>query len=239
MKQDGVVITRATIYENPHLDKNQVKFLEQLYGGSEMGRQELLGELIEKVKGALWDYQNIEDNRVLETEVPELSRTVVAIDPAVTSKTTSDETAISVVGKEPKNEYVPEEQFYLLENEGMREPPHVWARRAIDLYHKYEADAIVAEVNNGGDMVEHTIKTIWPNAPVKQVRATKGKVTRAEPSSLLYQKNCVHHVGVFGPLEDQMVNFGYESKPEHDDRVDSLVWAITELSTDEPFFYFG
>jgi predicted phage terminase large subunit-like protein len=158
-----------------------------------------------------------------------MTRIVVAIDPAVTSGEDSDQTGITVSGRTPDGHY------YVLESVGLRVSPDAWARRAIELYHKFKADRIVAEKNNGGDMIELLLKAVDPTVPVKLVTATRGKHVRAEPISSLYEQSRVHHwqSADLAALEDQMVSWTPESK-ESPDLLDSLVWGITELSVASP-----
>jgi predicted phage terminase large subunit-like protein len=175
------------------------------------------------VPGALWNHGIIEAARV--SAVPELVRIVVAIDPAVTSGDDADETGIVVVGKDKS------EQGYVLADCSGQYAPIEWANVAINAYRTHGADRIVAEVNNGGEMVEGTIRMVDPNVAFTAVRASRGKVTRAEPVSALYEQGRVHHLGVFPALEDQMCAFtpDINRAAGSPDRVDALVWALAEL----------
>ena len=155
-------------------------------------------------------------------------RIVVGIDPAVSSSEGSDETGIIVAGKDERG------HGYVLEDLSGRYDPAGWARAAISAYYRYNADRIVAEVNNGGEMVESTLRTIDKNVSYTAVRASRGKFTRAEPVAALYEQGRVHHVGAFPELEDQMTGFVADldrAKFGSPDRVDALVWALTELLT--------
>lgn len=215
----GTVEVTGSSYEN--LDNLSIRYRETVlsrYEGTRLGRQEIHGEILDDVPGALWNRAMLDDNRV--SEAPPLSRIVVAVDPAVTAKDGSDETGIVVGG-------VVGEHGYVLEDCSLKASPAKWARRAIWAYYKWEADRIVAEGNQGGDMVKHTIHTEDPNVPVKLVRATKGKYTRAEPVAALYEQERIHHVGVHPELEDQMCT--YVPGEDSPDRMDALVWAFTEL----------
>jgi predicted phage terminase large subunit-like protein len=158
---------------------------------------------------------------------PELVRIVVAIDPAVSQNENSDETGIIVAGVDRIG------HIYVLEDLSGKYAPHEWARKSIDAFNRHKADRIIAEVNNGGLMVETTLRAVISFVPFKAVHASRGKVTRAEPISALYEQRKVHHVGAFDKLEDQMLAFtsdfdrsraGYSP-----DRVDALVWAVTEF----------
>jgi phage terminase large subunit-like protein len=154
---------------------------------------------------------------------PELRRTVIAIDPAVTAGEHADETGIVVAGVGYDG------LAYVLRDASGRYSPNEWATRAINLFRLHEADRIVAETNNGGEMIELTLRTVWPEVPFKPVSASKGKQARAEPVAALYEQGRVRHVGGFPALEDQMCNWEPGSGAASRDRVDELVWALTEL----------
>ena len=218
------VVSRGTTDDNPYLHADVRAELQRQYGGTRLGRQELGGELLEDIEGALWQYGWIEQSRVREH--PNLRRVVVTIDPAATSSEDADETGIVVAGLGDDGD------FYVLEAHGVRLSPHGWANRALDLYDTHRADKIIAEVNNGGEMVVSTIRSVRLNAPVESIHASRGKTLRAEPVASLYEQGRVHHCGMFGPLEDQQCSFPVAS--EHDDLVDALVYAITELADSGP-----
>jgi phage terminase large subunit-like protein len=220
------IVTRGSSYENRgNLAPAFFQQIVRKYEGTRLGRQELEAELLEDTPGALWNHGLIEAGR-LRTP-PELVRVVVAIDPAVTSGEESDETGIVVVGRDGKG------HGYVLADCSGRYAPNEWAKIAITAYKTHGADRIVAEVNNGGDMVEATIRMIDPNVAFKEVHASRGKVVRAEPVAALYEQGRAHHIGGFGPLEDQMTNFTSDFDRDaagySPDRVDALVWAFTEL----------
>src|SRR6202030_2162916 len=220
------VVTRGSSYENR--GNLPPAFFDQIirkYEGTRLGRQELEAELLEDTPGALWSHVLIEASRL--QSAPEMTRVVVAIDPAVTSGEEADETGIVIAGKDNKG------HAYVLADISGRYPPTEWARLAITAYATHRADRIVAEVNNGGDMVEATIRMVDPNVAFTAVRASRGKVVRAEPVVALYEQGRAHHIGTFPQLEDQMTSFtsdidraeaGYRP-----DRVDALVWAFSEL----------
>ena len=165
----------------------------------------------------------IDETRLPKDEEKELSHIIVAVDPAVTSHEGSDETGIVVVGKDNLN------QFYVLEDLSGRHSADEWGRIAIRAYYEWEADRIVAEVNNGGDLVERLIRTIDTNVPYRSVRASRGKMMRAEPVAALYEQKRVHHIGHFAELENQMCTYVGAVKPSPD-RLDALVWGLAELS---------
>jgi len=224
------VVTRGSTYENranlapPFLDQ-----IIRKYEGTRLGRQELEAELLDDVPGALWTRSIIEAARALTA--PSLIRVVVAIDPAATSTADADETGIIVAGKDGQG------QGWVLADASGRYQPTEWAKTAIAAYRAHRADRVVAEVNHGGEMVEATLRAIDPNVSFAAVRASRGKVTRAEPVSALYEQGRVHHLGTFPQLEDQMCGFvpaGHgdverRSAGHSPDRVDALVWALTNL----------
>jgi phage terminase large subunit-like protein len=230
-----VVVTRGSSYDNKaNLAPTFFAQIVKKYEGTRLGRQELNAELLEDTPGALWSHAIIDAARM--TAAPLLQRIVVAIDPAVTSGEDADETGIVVVGKDANG------HGYVLQDLSGKYSPTEWARIAVAAYQTHRADRIVAERNNGGNMVDATIRMIDPNVALSTVWASKGKVTRAEPVSALYEQGRMHHIGPFPQLEDQMANFttdfdraaaGYSP-----DRVDSLVWACTELLV-EPMKGFG
>jgi phage terminase large subunit-like protein len=155
-------------------------------------------------------------------EVPDMQRVVVGIDPAVTHSANSDETGIVVAGRGV------DDRFYVLSDKSIKASPDGWMREAIDAFYLYDADKVIAEVNNGGDLVERLLRTIDSNVPYKKVTATRGKMVRAEPIAALYEQKRVSHVGNFDILETQMCEYNGEGKSP--DRMDALVWALTELS---------
>jgi phage terminase large subunit-like protein len=225
-------VVRGTSFDNrANLSDDWFDTLIKSYEGTRIGRQELYGEILEDNPGALWTQSCIESARV-DAPYP-LTRIVVAIDPAVTSNEESDETGIVVVGIDGQN---PEHMYVLQDDSGIY-TPREWASRAIMLYRKWEADRIIGEVNQGGDMVESTLRNVDPNIPYTSVRATRGKELRAEPVSALYEQGRVHHVGrgddavALAKLEDQMVNWNPQTSKDSPDRVDALVWACTELAS--------
>jgi predicted phage terminase large subunit-like protein len=234
------IITRGRTLDNSaNLAPTFISGILNKYGGTRLGRQEIEGELLDDTPGALWQQKWIDDARVAAMPWGGLTRVVVAIDPAVTSGEDADETGIICAGVDANG------AVYVLEDASGRYQPHEWANKAINLYKKHHADRIVAEINNGGGLVEATIRSVDPNISYKGVHASRGKVTRAEPISALYEQGKVHHVGTFTELEDQMVSFTSDfsraSAGYSPDRLDSAVWAITELALTKQRaqFYFG
>ena len=197
--------------------------LRERYEGTTLGRQELYAELIESHEGALWQMAMIDRARMPQDHDQELTQIIVAVDPAVTANKNSDETGILVVGKDYQN------HFYILEDLSGRHSVDKWCRIVVDAFYDWGADRVIAEVNNGGDLVERAIRNIDPNTPYRQVRATRGKIVRAEPISALYEQDRVHHIGVFPELESQMCTFTGDTQSSPD-RLDALVWGLTELS---------
>lgn len=221
---DGVVVvTRGSTYDNrANLAPSFLAQIIRRYEGTRLGRQELEGELLDDVLGALWTYSMIERDRVQEgPHELDWQRIVVGVDPAATNTEESSETGIIVAGIDIYG------AGYVLEDCSLRGTPLEWARAAVDAYDRWGADRVVAEVNNGGLMVEQTLRTVRENLPVTQVRASRGKMTRAEPVAALYEQSRVHHVGGFPQLEDQMTS--YDDTGESPDRMDALVWALTDL----------
>lgn len=218
--EPDTVVTRGSTYENrANLSPKSLEKFEKKYAGTRLGRQELYAVLLLDMPGALWTLNLIDRDRVRES--PELKRIVVAVDPATTATEESSETGI-IVGALCKNNH-----GYVLEDATLTGSPHEWATAAIEAFDRWQADRIVIEVNQGGDMVEHTLRTVRRDVPIKQVRATRGKQTRAEPISALYEQGLIHHVGAFPELEDQMTTWvPGEDSP---DRMDALVWCMTEL----------
>jgi len=184
-------------------------------------RHVFLGHWLESSEGLLWNMDLIDKFRV--TEAPILKRVIVAVDPAITAKAGSDETGIIVVGLSIDN------RGYVLEDGSGTYSPNEWATKAVQLYKKWNAKEIVAEVNQGGDMVENTIKVVDPLIHVHKVHATKGKFVRAEPVYALYQMGRVSHLGYFGKLESQMVTWNPDDNHTSPDRMDALVWGLSRL----------
>ncbi len=222
---EGTARTHATLFDNPHNPREWVDMMRRRYEGTRLGRQELDGQLIEDVEGALWTRQMIEAARV--DWHPDLVVVVVAIDPAATSTASSADTGIIVAGLGVDG------HAYVLADRTCHLPPDGWGQRAVRAYKHHKADRIVAEVNNGGEMVEHVILTVDNRVPYRPVHASRGKQTRAEPVAALFgnppkRPPRVHLVGGFPELEDQLCTWVPEDA-DSPDRLDALVWAITDL----------
>lgn len=228
--KDTVVTSGSTLDNQANLAKNTVKQLYDRYGGTRLGRQELEGEILGDIPGALWNREDIDNARVAEAP-DDLEKVVVAVDPAASSNEGSDENGIVVVGfARDKDGYA---HGYVLEDASLKGTPEEWAKTAVRMYRKWQADKIIAEKNNGGEMVGSVIKAVDRSLPVKLVHATRGKVVRAEPISALYEQGRIHHVGQFDLLEDQMCVFSIDNIRNENtgspDRVDALVWGLTEI----------
>jgi predicted phage terminase large subunit-like protein len=218
----GVAVTRGHTFENAaNLAPAALAELRARYDGTRLGRQELYAEIIDDVPGALWQRSQFDHARV--AAAPELQRLVIAVDPAVTSGTNADATGIIAAGL-GRNGHV-----YVLADGTLQASPDVWARRVITLYEQFAADLVIGEANQGGDLVATLLHTLQPTLPFKSVHANRGKVLRAEPVAALYAQGVVHHAGVFHALEDEMCRFAPGSLGASPDRVDALVWAVTEL----------
>lgn len=223
VKDERVPKSRLRTADNlAHLAPDAIVDLQARYAGTSRGRQELEGEWLEDVDGALWERSAIEEGRRSRGQVPELVRVVVAVDPAVTSGENADETGIVVCGLGSDG------HGYMLADESCRLSPDRWARRAVRAYEHHRADRVVAEVNNGGDLVEVTLRAVDPSVPYRKLHASRGKRLRAEPVAALYEQGRVHHVGAFEELEDQLCGWTADARTSPD-RMDALVWALTDL----------
>jgi phage terminase large subunit-like protein len=231
---ESVAITRGSTYENrSNLAPAFFAQIIKKYEGTRLGRQELLAELLLDVPGALWTRDTLEKYRTRTH--PPLVRIVVAIDPAASANDESSETGIVVAGMDGKG------HGYVLDDLSMKDSPAQWGETAVLAFDHYQADRIIGETNNGGDMVEHVVRTAAEqlhrdgkrqssDVAFKQVRASRGKHTRAEPVAALDEQGRIHHVGMLAQLEDQLCTWiPGEASP---DRLDARVWAITELMLD-------
>jgi len=230
MRDKNTAITIGTTYDNSeNLAPSFLHTIVKKYEGTRLGRQELNAEILDDMPGALWRRSDIDACRV--AVAPEMTRIVVAIDPAVSTNEGSDETGIVAAGKGIDG------RWYILADRSGKYSPDAWAREAIALYKLLDADRVIGEVNNGGDMIENTLRNIDRNVSYKAVRASKGKAVRAEPVAALYEQQRVSHVGSHPVLEDQMAIFTSDydrTKMKYSpDRMDALVWAMTELAIEE------
>lgn len=225
---NSVVVTTGSSYENrSNLAPKWFSKILTKYEGTRLGRQEINAELLEDNPNALWHLANIDKHRWPEDKkVPDLVRIVEGVDPAVTANADSDETGIIVVGRDARTPC----HFYVLEDRSLSAKPDVWATAVVAGYQLHQADRVVAEVNNGGDLVEAILRTKDLSFAYKAVHASRGKVTRAEPIAALYEQGRVHHVGTLGSLEDQLCDYDPRTTKKSPDRMDALVWAIWELN---------
>ena len=222
--QPTTVVTRGSTYDNrENLAPSFLDSIIKRYENTRLGRQELQGEIIEDVEGALWTLMMLDELRV--DEPPDLERIVVAVDPAVSAHQDSDETGIVAVGIGVDGE------GYVLADRSCRLSPDGWGRRVVGAYHDLEAERVVVESNQGGDLVVSLLATVDPSVPVKRIHASRGKRLRAEPVAARYEQARVHHVGVFPELEDQMMSFAGDSGGA-DDRVDARVHGLPEAVLD-------
>jgi predicted phage terminase large subunit-like protein len=222
-KHPGTRISTGSTYDNrANLAPSFVETIVRRFEGTRLGRQELYAEVLEDNPGALWKRDQIDAARVAKLPT-DLVRIVVAIDPAVTSHEGSDETGIIVVGVDRTG------HGFVIDDLTGRYKPQEWATVAVNAFGIHRANLIVGEINNGGEMVEHTIRTVNPRIPFKAVHASRGKRTRAEPISALYEQGKVHHVGSLPELEDQMCGWSAASNEKSPDRLDAAVWGLHEL----------
>jgi len=226
LNDPSCVVTKGTTYDNrANLAENFFKTVITKYEGTRLGSQELLGVLLEEAEGALWSREILDATRVREFDWKrDAVRIVVAVDPAITSnKETSDECGIIVAAIDSVGH-----GFVLADYSGIYTPA-TWAKKAVKAYKMFEADRIVAEGNQGGEMVKHTILTEDSAVPVKIVHASRGKAARAEPISSLFEQNRAHIVSSLTQLEDQLCTWEPLSGTASPDRLDGMVWALTEL----------
>ena len=221
-----VVVTRGSSYENRvNLAPNYIKRVIKKYEGTRLGRQELYAEVLDDVEGGFWTRALLDKYRIKKGDrLPEMVRIAIAVDPATTSGADSNETGIMAGGKGTDG------KMYLFDDLSGVFTPEQWARRVVTNYDRFEADAVVGEANNGGDLVERNIRTIEHQGPVKyrKVNASRGKHVRAEPASTIHEQGKIVFVGQFPQLEDQLIFFtpeGYEGVGSPD-RGDAFVWLV-------------
>lgn len=236
INRPDVHVTKGRTYDNiANLADVFVQTIVRQYEGTRLGRQELEADLLSDTPGSLWSISQLDTFRVARH--PALERTVVAVDPAAKDATKKKDAATDETGGTHGivvSARGIDKHGYILQDGSIQGSPKEWAQRAVDLYMQYEADAIVVETNQGGEMVISTIRSISPFIPIIEVKASKAKWARAEPISSIYEKGLVHHVGTFPDLEDQMsmmTNTGFDGAGSPD-RVDALVWGMTHLFQD-------
>ncbi|MCK5644810.1 MAG: DNA-packaging protein [Gammaproteobacteria bacterium] len=209
-----------TTYDNPLLDPADIAILEASMTARAV-RQEIYADYLDNSEFALFNYDDIEAARVAEAPL-NLQRIVVGVDPAATSKKTSNMTSIVTAARKG-------DDYYIMSDDTGIYKPLQWAQRVVNSYRMWNADRIIGEVNNGGDMIESNIRTIDSSVSYKSVHASRGKAIRAEPIAALYEQGLVHHVGNFRELETQMTTWSPHDG-DSPDRIDAMVWALTELS---------
>ena len=226
MKAKGTYLTNGSTYEN--CDNLSAKFLETMkvrYENTRTGDQEIHGKLLMEKENALWKERSI---TYKDISIEDINKITIGVDPAVTGKESSDETGIVVAGKGKDG------KLYILDDLSGKYQSCEWAKKVVEAYKKYSADCVVAEVNNGGDLVEAMLRGIDRYIPYKSVRAIRGKVSRAEPVALLYESSLVHHKRRFKELETQMTNISRDDEKitPSPDRLDAMVWAINDLTSE-------
>lgn len=233
-EEGKVEVTLGNTKDNEsNLAKSFIEKIYNKYEGTRLGRQELAGEILGDIQGALWRLSVIDlyrhritfdEHGYRKNTLPDMHRILVGVDPAISSNPNSDEHGIVVAG-------MSDGEGYILEDGSMQGSPLEWAQKAVSLHDKWNADGVVVEVNQGGEMCASTLRTVRPNLNVIMVHASRGKHIRAEPVSSLYEQGRIHHVGCFPELEEQMThmtNMGYVGQ-KSPDRCDALVWVLTEL----------
>ena len=226
MAEPGTVVTEGSTYDNR--ENLAPRFLDSIikkYEGTRLGRQELHGEVLDDNPDSLFKLSDVEGARV--AKLPPLTRIVVAMDPATTSNEDSDEWGIIAAGQDGRDPA----HFYVLDDQSGIYTPDQAAKVAVRLYHRLQADRLVGEANNGGDMIEALVRHQDANVAYRKVTASRGKLTRAEPVSALYEQHRVHHNGQFGELETQMSDWNPKLGQDSPDRMDAMVWAVTELAS--------
>jgi len=225
-ERHDTVCTFGNTYENAlNLPAAFLGEIISRYEGTRVGRQEIHAEFLENVEGALWSRALLEKQTVVKPREA-FDRIIVAIDPSVSAKGLGDETGIIVVGKLKDTAYV-------LGDYSLKQSPLNWANKAVEVYHKYQADRVIVEANQGGDLLNQLLQSVDATLPIKPVYATRGKVVRAEPVAALYEQGRVFHVPGLSRLEDQLCSYNGAGKSP--DRLDALVWGITHLMLNSPY----
>ena len=226
LQKSGLVLTRAATADNrSFLAPNFVEAMQDAYGGTRLGEQELGGNLLDNLTGALWTQEMIE--AAYAPGVPALSKVVIAIDPPSTSGPKADACGIIVAGL--CGDSVRQQAIILHDSTVSGLTPLGWAQLAINLFHSWKADYLIAEVNQGGEMVTTVLSTVDPHVPVRSVWASKSKALRAQPVAALYEQGRVKHAEKFRELERELCKLGGAETGKSPDRADALVWAITDL----------
>lgn len=226
MKASGLLMTQGRTMDNAdYLAPTFMSAMDEAYGGTRLGRQELSGEFIEDLPGALWTRDMLE--RAFTPKAPEMSKIILAIDPPVTSGTRSDACGLVVAGVAGTGRAA---KAYILHDGSVQgRSPEGWAKAAIKLAQGWEVDYVLAEVNQGGEMVGSVLRMFDSHIPIRTVHASRSKVARAEPVAALYEQGRVMHCRRFTELEDELAAMGTETLRKSPDRADALVWAVSEL----------
>ncbi|MGO8799583.1 MAG: DNA-packaging protein [Roseiarcus sp.] len=226
----NAIVTHGTTFDNvDHLAGAFLKRITARYDGQRIGRQELFAEILEEAPGALWTRELIERHRVTGSAAPsDYAEIVIGVDPPATSGARADECGIIVAGKAADGAI-----YVLADLSSQGDTPAAWAARVVAAYRRFNANRVVAEANNGGEMVADVLRQCEANLPVRSVTATRGKYLRAEPIAAAYERGMVRHAGVFSKLEDQLCalapDFDARSAGYSPDRADALIWAIADL----------
>jgi phage terminase large subunit-like protein len=220
-----VVTTGSTFDNAANLAPSFLAHMKKTYSHTSLGQQELYGKILTQREGALWSRSMF---RYEHVNIDRLRRLVIAVDPAITCHAQSDETGIVVVGQTEDGTGV------LINDLSGKFPPSDWSRKVVEAYWYYKADRVVAEMNRGGDMVEKMIKSVDPTVSFKGVRATRGKIIRAEPVAALYEQKKVVHLQCFERLEEQLCHYTHDTTGYSPDRLDALVWGLSEIFLTHP-----
>ena len=235
LEDDSVCISTGTTYDNrENLAPAFYKSIIKRYEGTRLGRQELLAEILDDNPNALFTREDIDNNRIKKEDLPQMDRIHVGVDPAVTSEDDSNDTGIVVVGQDENDHY------YVIADMTCHKKPMGWATQALKAFCWNEADMMIGEVNNGGDLIEAVIRSIpkdemqgidisGEDVPYKSVRATRGKAIRAEPVGAICQQGRLHIVDTLPELEDQMVQYDPETSENSPDRYDAMVWGVVSI----------
>ncbi|MDR1366068.1 MAG: terminase family protein [Holosporales bacterium] len=222
--RDDVFLTKGSTFENEsNLAPQYIEQMTKRYSGTKIGAQELYAEIVEDNTAALWSWRMIENAHKVPPDM-QLQQIVIGIDPAITTNNRSDETGIIVAGIDEMG------RILVLEDASAKDPSDLWAAKVAQCYAKYNANAVVVEINAGGDLVEQILLATNKTMHIKKVRASNGKLVRAEPISMFYKMGKVFHNQIFTELEKQMTSYTAKPGEKSPDRLDALVWALTELT---------
>jgi phage terminase large subunit-like protein len=230
LNDKNTIVTHGTTFDNvDHLAEAFLARIAARYDGRRIGRQELFAEILEEAPGALWTRELIERHRISGSAAPgDYVEMVIGVDPPATSGARADECGIIVAARAGDGAI-----YVLADLSSHGDTPAAWAARVVAAYRRFGANRVVAEVNNGGEMVADVLRQCEANLPIRSVTATRGKFLRAEPIAAAYERGMVHHVGVFSKLEDQLCaltpDFDARSAGYSPDRADALVWAVADL----------